>query len=479
VRVGDPNQAITSTFTAANPRYFNEFINRADVLSLPLDVSGRCAPLIFGSANALVHWVCDHHPVPEVRLHAFRRQDIRPTLPGDAQPNPPDRESSLNINVYRHREEEELPSVAFEAQRYAQDNPEHTLAILVPTNEIGHNLALELDSLGAPYDNLLRGSKRLQDIAAVLQAMVALLAEPMRGRNLISVYSWLQEIEHPATISTQASRESIETLLRSVYRPESFLFPSDNEEFVSSLPAGVVDRYELSALESFRILLLELFELKPLPVDDLILTIADLLFHHHLFDEEGTAVSDLVSAYQIANVVRQWHDLQPDWRLPELAEQLNEIVHGRHPLRNVGADFGYDPEPGRISLSTQHSAKGKEWDAVFLVGIDSMWIPGDLEATFLGTLDFMNGDPIAETRAALLRLMEIKSGVYPGRSATDSAHIDIICERLRLLYVGITRARRVVNISRSRQTRRYKKNYDAPAATAMQVIYESARDYKY
>jgi len=479
VRVGDPNQAITSTFTAADPKYFIDFINLPDVVSLPLDVSGRCAPLIFGSANDLVHWVCDSHPIPEVRLHAFRRQDIRPTPPGDAQANPPDKESSLNINVYRHREEEELPSVAAKAQRYAEDNPKHTLAILVPTNEVGHNLALELDSLGAQYDNLLRGSKRVQDIAAVLQAILSLLAEPMKGQNLISVYSWLHEIEHPSVFSGQAKPERVETLLRSLYRPESFLFPSEDEEFAASLPAGVVARDELLALESFRSLLLELFQLRPLPVEDLILTIAEMLFHHQLSEEEGRTESDLASAYQIANVVRQWRDLQPEWRLPELAEQLNEIAHGRRHMRNVGADFGYNPEPGRISLSTQHSAKGKEWDAVFLVGIDSMWIPGDLEANFLGTSDFMNGDPIAESRAALLRLMEIESGVYPGRSATDSAHIDIICERLRLLYVGITRARRVLYISRSRQTRRYKKDYDAPAASAMKVIYESTRDYIY
>jgi hypothetical protein len=38
--------------------------------------------------------------------------------------------------------------------------------------------------------------------------------------------------------------------------------------------------------------------------------------------------------------------------------------------------------------------------------------------------------------------MEGDAGIYNGRSATESAHIDIISERLRLLYVGITRAKR-------------------------------------
>ncbi|MFN2124630.1 MAG: UvrD-helicase domain-containing protein, partial [Candidatus Promineifilaceae bacterium] len=47
VRVGDPNQAITSTFTAAHPQFFNDFIDREDVLALPLPNSGRSAPIIF------------------------------------------------------------------------------------------------------------------------------------------------------------------------------------------------------------------------------------------------------------------------------------------------------------------------------------------------------------------------------------------------------------------------------------------------
>jgi hypothetical protein len=48
-----------------------------------------------GAANALVHWVCDSHPVPEVRQHTFRRQDMLPTPPGDVQPNPPDSEANI------------------------------------------------------------------------------------------------------------------------------------------------------------------------------------------------------------------------------------------------------------------------------------------------------------------------------------------------------------------------------------------------
>jgi len=137
----------------------------------------------------------------------------------------------------------------------------------------------------------------------------------------------------------------------------------------------------------------------------------------------------------------------------------------------VRDDSGYDPKPGRITLTTQHSGKGLEWDAVFLVGIDGMWIPGSLEAPFLGVHDFLGGDPNAEATAQLSYLMSDKTGIYPNRTATESAHIEVICERLRLLYVGVTRARRFLHISRSRATRRQSREREAEPATVLGVLY--------
>ncbi|MGW8319886.1 MAG: hypothetical protein ACWGPS_11615, partial [Candidatus Promineifilaceae bacterium] len=112
-----------------------------------------------------------------------------------------------------------------------------------------------------------------------------------------------------------------------------------------------------------------------------------------------------------------------------------------------------------------------EWDAVFLVGIDGFWVPGTLDAPFLGVREYLGGDPSAEAAAQLRYLMEGDAGLFPGRTATESAHIEVIGERLRLLYVGITRARRFLQLSRSRATRRYDKEYDAAPATVMGVLY--------
>ena len=199
VRVGDPNQAITSTFTAAHPRFFNAFSDQDDVVSLPLPNSGRSARLILGAANTLLHWVIDNHPVQEVRETTFRRQEIEPTPPGDAQPNPPDSEANIRIKVYKHREDEELPGIAKLAVRYTQKHPEHTIAILVPTNQIGQTVADYLDDLDANYDNLLRGGSREREIASALHALLSVLADPLDTKALVAAHAGLHALDHPIT----------------------------------------------------------------------------------------------------------------------------------------------------------------------------------------------------------------------------------------------------------------------------------------
>ena len=67
VRVGDPNQAIMSTFTAADPRYLRRFLEREDVADQEMAISGRCAPRIMELANFLVEWASVEHPIEEVR----------------------------------------------------------------------------------------------------------------------------------------------------------------------------------------------------------------------------------------------------------------------------------------------------------------------------------------------------------------------------------------------------------------------------
>lgn len=507
VRVGDPNQAITSSFTAAHPRYFNRFLDRADVNSHPLPNSGRSAPRIVAAANTLMRWAGEKHPVPEVREQAFRQQEILLAPPGDSQPNPPDEPLNIRIKVYGHREQEELPAVARLAQRYIRARPQHTVAILTPTNRVGHAMSEQLDHLRVDYNNLLRGGSREREIAAAMHALLALLANPLDTRALVEAHRALLELKHPVVTQSpqlQLLRESradylvshlesgapdaagdaageasaaelnhFYTILRSVHRPEALLFPNADQEVEEALPAGTADEEDLARLADYLAFLRRLFALRTMPAGDLAVALSNELFTYPQENGNEARDGDLSIAYQIAAMIRRWRDLQPGWRLPEIVAQLDDVASGRRPLpAATPEDVGFEPAPGRVTLATQHSAKGLEWDAVFLVGIDGFWIPDDLQGPFLGVHDFLGGDPAAEAMAQLRHLMGGESSLFEGRSATESAHIELISERLRLLYVGITRARRYLHLSRSRITRYYQREREAQPAQVLGVLYD-------
>src|SRR5690606_17213382 len=108
-RVGDPNQAINTTFTTADPRFLLDFLDldqTPDVEERPLSVSGRSAPAIISLANELVRWTVEEHPAPDLRdafnyvydtVRHARRGVILPTEPDDPQQNPPDAKTPVHI----------------------------------------------------------------------------------------------------------------------------------------------------------------------------------------------------------------------------------------------------------------------------------------------------------------------------------------------------------------------------------------------
>ena len=129
------------------------------------------------------------------------------------------------------------------------------------------------------------------------------------------------------------------------------------------------------------------------------------------------------------------------------------------------------PAPGRVSLTTMHRAKGLEWDLVYLVGVDGDFFHSRLEERFRGDYDFLGGDPAEMASAALKReLSGSGEGSAETREATRDGHVELISERLRLLYVGIPRARRYLSISWSRRISTATRTRSPARAAAFQVL---------
>lgn len=433
VRVGDPNQAINTTFTTANLQYLRDFLSRDDVKERPLHTSGRSSLKIIDLANELVRWTCRDHPMVVLR-EAFYFQEIRPTEPGDVQENPSDEQSNIYIHPADKRltPEDELNMVARNLAQWLPENPDKTVAVLVPENSRGFQLAEKLQALDLEYEELLRSTTDTRQTATLINLVLDYLSTPRNQRKLAAVYLGVWLPFRSDFESEDENRPPIDQLLQRVKHIETLMWPLEGE---------VTERANLSPeaqndLEAFLDLMRRWLDALSLPIDQLVLTVGGDIF---------AAPADIALTYKIAAVLKSIGRDHPRYRLNEYVGELRRVSENQR--RFIGFDdseSGYDPQPGTITISTMHAAKGLEWDRVYLMAVNNYSFPSALDSEeFIGEKWFIrdNLNLGAEIMAQLDAIIDQKTRGYVMGNASQQDRFDYAAERLRLLYVGITRAK--------------------------------------
>lgn len=470
VRVGDPNQAIYETFTTASPKFLKDFLHEPDVQPRELPNSGRSMLSIITLANYLIDWVQDNHPVLALR-EALALPYIKPTPPGDPQPNPPDVPAQVRFITTQFSPQAEVQAVAESLQKWLPEHPEATVAVLVPRNDRGVAIVTELKQRGMEVVELLKSTRSTREAAGVLGTVAAYLADPISAPKLARVYeAWRRHDRKDAGLKPRLERAL--KLLRKCPRVEDYLWPRLERDWLAEQGIAEEDPLLHGLLAEFRTLVQRWQGATLLPIDQLLLTVAQ-----DLFDQPA----DLAIAHKLAVTLRRTGDQHADWRLPELTNELAVVARNERKFLGLSEDdTGFNPDAykGKVVISTMHKAKGLEWDRVYLLSVNNYDFPSALPYdAFISEKWFVRGKLNLEAEAlAQLRavLAEDEWGAYYEEGvATQQARLDYAAERLRLLYVGITRARQELIVTWN--TGKHGDQQPAVPFIALQTFWESRK----
>jgi DNA helicase-2/ATP-dependent DNA helicase PcrA len=437
VRVGDPNQSVYHTFTNASPEYLRRFLEESEVARYELPDSGRSQLSIISLANYLIDWSRNEHPVRELRS-TLALPHIRPTPPGDPQLNPADDPSQIQLISKRYSPDAEVADVVRSVRRWLEEHPEETgetVAVLTPRNKKGVDVVNALRQAQIPHVELLSSTAATRSTAGVLGNVLRHLSQPTSARQLATVFrAWRRKAwDDP---NQQTRLRGIQAWLRKLSRVEDFLWPLASDALTDASPELTDDLAATELLKEFRDLVRRWQAAAALPVDQLLLTVAQVLF---------SEPTDLALVHKLAVELRHRQNLHPDWRLPELTEELAVIA--RNQRRFLGfsdADTGFKPQPGVVTVATVHRAKGLEWDRVYLMAVNNYNFPSaQAHDSYISEKWFVR-DQLnleAEALAQLKALFDANPAAYVEGIASLQARTDYAAERLRLLYVGITRAK--------------------------------------
>lgn len=434
VRVGDPNQAIFETFTTANPKYLRAFMTEPGVQARTLPNSGRSTHSIIALANHLITWSLAH-PVDAVRERMpLTPPYIEPTPPDDPQGNPPDQPDKVVLWDKKLTAEEERGAIIDSIKRWLPDNQDRTVAVLLPINSAGAAMVKALKAAGIPHVENLRSTSGARAVVGSLALLLDYLDHPLDVSSLAKVYAVWRRDERGDEESERGIRQ-VSEMLRKIPFVEDFLAPRTSNWLDEAVPPG--DQPILNEhLTRFRAWVRRWSGAVDLPVDQLILTIAGDLF---------ALETEIATAYNAALHLRRLAEFDPLMRLPDFARELRDIAEGRRSFSGMSDDDeAFDPErhKGEVTVTTMHKAKGLEWDRVYLMSVSNYDYPSaDPFDTFIGEKWFVR-DSLNLDAEASAQLESLRNGTpYVEGVATQQARIDYAAERLRLLYVGITRAR--------------------------------------
>lgn len=417
IRVGDPNQAINSTFTPADPIYFREFCEDCQSQNrlAEMDQAGRSTQIIIDAANFALTWV-NNQDFAKIkhRTAPFRTQKIQPVNQENRNPEPVGQGLELHIprDIYH--------TVELISQRVIElfaENPQSCAAILVRENRQGKWLATALEPILKEHKIPVYDVGEKEHRSHIPQEILSLLQFCERPHSPDYLKATLDVLVARQLIPTQ----DINTLA-SV--PEEFLYPSP----LSTPQTEIVQK----AAHFCRSLLRAYLEL---PFYQIISFFALTL----KYDQAALATAD-----KLAERVNQ--QIFGNSSMGAIISTLSEIVSSEkfESVEPENVEEQYTKQ-GQLTIITMHKAKGLDWDYVFLPFLHENLIPGRFWVPPQG--QFLGNFTLPEVARAQIRAGLHKKPIPDINQAWEESKYLKTAEEYRLLYVAMTRAKKLLWMS--------------------------------
>lgn len=398
IRCGDINQAITTTFSNADVEGFRKFISESN--SVKMDCSQRCTKDVWNLANNLVKISLNK---PETK-DAFYEIFMRPV-----EGKNPEERNAVVPKILESPMEERNYILKIIKNKFTE-NPKATVGILLRSNyQVGRWMNIINDS---GLKSITRSECLEQKaIFKAIFAILKMIINPFDNEIIAQSYESLADVG--------LYKPRLNTEIRKLDKP----FVEMNCDDINNVD-----------LEQFYWDLNYWLSLPHLAPEELTVKIGMTYFSSEIEKSNVYLISTLVKRLSNTNK-----------NLLYITERLSEL--SKKPSLSGFKFFSEEDESdrefleGKVQIMTMHKSKGDEFDLVFLPELTEKNLPLDYDNIKLKSSDFTEN--IKRTNPK-----------YKPKT-DDELKRELLAEYLRLMYVGITRAKRKLVITAPRKTVSY------------------------
>lgn len=380
VRCGDINQSITATFTNSDPDSFKKFVlnnNKIEMVS-----SQRCALPIYSLANKIIEKAC----LDDNKKHAFYRISMKGTG------NNPQTDIIPEYKIFED-EREEKEFIAGKIKQIQKENPQAAIAVLLRLNS-DVNRYNEYITLNGIKTNVRTECLIQKDIYKYIYAVLDIIENPSNNKKIMVLAELYMKK------SSESEKQQVRNFIMNLNIPFININPDETDKEIISQLYWDID-YWLNNSDKI---------------------IEDLAFDIGLYYSSTSA--DKSNTYLISIFIKR---LRINNNGTDVLKALE--YYAQKPMSTYKFfENENTSDKNAVNIMTMHKSKGDEFDYVFIPQLNE-----DNYTTEIANVRLKSGSHFVETVKNAVQNCGVKSPEEQKKEQTE--------ETLRLLYVGITRAK--------------------------------------